>query len=547
MKKKMKTLFVFCMIALPAVLMLSCGNKSAASSAPAASSAAPAVSQEPGKVSLPLVDKPATLTIWAALGQLDPAAGISTNNDMLSWQVIEEKTGIHINWIHPPAGQEQENFNLMISSGDYPDLVINNTDGLYSGGIDKAIADGVYLRLNELIDLYAPNYRELRTRTPEVSRDTITDTGNIGGFYSINTPVQGPWYGMAVRQDWLTELGLSTPVTYDDWHTMLKAFKEKKGAAAPLWLMNRGGDLFSVFAAGYGVTGLMPGSVNGSFFQVNGKAKYSPLEPGYKEYITMLAQWYGEGLLDRDFYTRNDFMVPDVLANGGKTGAFPDIYVMMPLRSVFAGDPSMNVVAVPAPVKKAGDRVHIRQYNFERGNYSASVTTACKDPALAIRWLDYLCSDEGSLIMSYGVEGDTFEYVDGNPQFTAKILNNPEGLSAAAARTKYVGFQPCGKYYWGRELTGAAQSAVDAISTIWPSNADGDYVMPNVIMNADEGSEYSRIMGDVDTYAGEMTTKFIIGAEPLTKYDEFVGTLKAMGAERAVALWQAALDRYYSR
>jgi putative aldouronate transport system substrate-binding protein len=532
--------FVFFMAALTAIVLSGCGNKSAA---PAASTAV--VSPQPGKAVLPLVDKPATLTVWAPLGQMDPAAGIITANDILAIQVIEEKTGIHIDWIHPSAGQEQESFNLMISSGDYPDMVLD-TGALYAGGLDKAIDDGVYIRLNELIDSYAPNYRELRTRTPEVTRDTITDTGNIGAFYSINTPVQGPWYGMAVRQDWLDDLGLPTPITYDDWHTMLRAFKEKKGASAPLWLMNRGGDMFSVFAAGYGVSSLGTG-INGSFFQVNGKTRYSPLEPGYREYVTMLARWYQEGLIDRDFYTRNDYMVPDTLGGAGKTGAFPDIYVMLPLHPLFWEDKNTNVAAVPAPVKTTGDQLHLRQYNFERGNYNISVTTACKDPVLAVRWLDYLCSDEGSLIMGYGVEGDTFEYVDGKPQFTGKILNNPDGLSSAAARTKYVGLQPCGKYYWERELTGAAQSALDAINTIWPGNADGDYCMPNVTMTAEEGIEYSRIMGDVDTYAAEMTTKFIIGAESLDKYDDFVSTLKSMGAEKAVALWQAALDRYYLR
>ncbi|MDR3174881.1 MAG: extracellular solute-binding protein [Treponema sp.] len=536
---KRKIGFVFFIAALGAVFLSGCGNKSPA----AAAAPAPAASIAPGQAALPLVDKPVTLTMWMPLGQLDPAAGITDGNDMLSWQTIEEKTGIRVNWIHPPAGQDQENFNLMISSGDYPDLIVAGT---YAGGMDKAIADGVYLRLNELIDSYAPNYKELRNRTPELTRDTITDMGNIGAFYSINTPVQGPWYGMAVRQDWLDDLGLSAPVTYDDWYAMLKAFKEKKGASAPLWIPNRGGDMFSVFSAGYGVTTPATG-VDGSFFHVSGKVKYSPLETGYREYVTMLAKWYGEGLIDRDFYTRNDYLVPDTLGNGGKSGAFPDIYVMLPLHSLFSGDPSMKVVAVPAPVKKAGDQLHIRQYNFERGNYYASVTTACKDPVLAVRWLDYLCGDEGSLIMGYGVEGDTFEYVNGKPQPTAKIINNPDGLSASAARQKYAGLQPCGKYYWERELTGAAPSALDAISTIWPSNADGDYCMPYATMTDEEGNEFSRIMGDVDTYAREMTVKFIIGAEPLDKYDDFVRTLKSMGAENAVALKQAALDRYYTR
>jgi putative aldouronate transport system substrate-binding protein len=479
------------------------------------------------------------------LGQIDPAAGITTANDILVWRVIEQKTGIHIDWIHPPAGQEQDSFNLMIASGDYPDLILD-MQGFYSGGIDKAIADGVYLRLNELIDQYAPNYRELRARTPEVTRDTITDEGNLGSFYSINTPVQGPWYGMAVRQDWLDDLGLPTPVTYDDWHAMLTAFKDKKGASAPFWIPNRGGDMFSVFSAGYGVSAL-GGGVDGSFIQVDGKVKYSPLEEGYREYITMLARWYREDLIDKDFYTRNDYVVPDTLGNAGRTGAFPDIYVMLPLHQLFSEDKNINVVAVPAPVKTAGNRLHIRQYNFERGNFNISVTTACKDPVLAVRWLDYLCSDEGSLIQGYGVEGDTFEYVDGMPQFTAKILNNPDGLNSATARTKYVGMQPCGKYYWERELAGAAKSALDAINTIWPGNADGDYCMPNTTMTAEEGSTFSRIMGDVNTYALEMTTRFIIGTEPISRYDEFVNTLKRMGAEDAIAIKQAALDRYYAR
>ncbi|MDR0710389.1 MAG: extracellular solute-binding protein [Spirochaetaceae bacterium] len=533
--------FAFLTLALMALLLAGCGKGNAApAQAPAAGSA------RVGTPDLPLVDKPATLSVWLNLGQIDPSAGITTLNDVLSWQVIEEKTGIHIDWIHPPAGQDGESFNLMIASGDYPDIIVNTGDALYSGGMDTAITDGVYIRLNELVEQYAPNYKELRTRTPEVARDTLTDQGNIGGFYSINTPNQGPWYGMAVRQDWLDDLGLATPVTYDDWYTMLTAFKEKKGASAPLWIMRRGGDLFSVFSAGYGITG-PASSMIGSFFQVDGKVKYSPLEPGYREYVAMLAKWYREDLIDKDYYTRNDYFVPDTLANTGRSGAFPDIYVMIPLHPLLSEDKNINVVAIPAPVKNAGDRLHLRQYNFEWGNFSASVTAACKDPVLAVRWLDYLCSDEGSLIMGYGVEGDTFEYVDGKPRPTDKILNNPDGLNVAAARTKYVGGQPCGKYYWERELAGAAQSSLDAINTVWPSNADGAYMMPNITMTAEESGEFSRIMGDVDTYAMEMTTKFIIGSEPLSRYDEFTGTIRSMGAENAVAIMQTALDRYYRR
>lgn len=495
-------------------------------------------------VQLPLTTAPVTFTVWISLGTVNPQIGIKDLNDVLIWQELEKRTGVHIEWIHPTAGQEQESFNLMISSGDYPDMIIEYN--AYSAGLDQGIEDGVFLRLNELIDQFAPHYAELRARNGDVTRGTITDSGNLGGMYSVNTPIQGPWYGPAVRKDWLDELGLDIPVTYDDWYTMLKAFKTEKGAEAPLWLHNRGGDMFSSLAAGYGVASLGTGSTS-AFFQIDGTVKYSPLEEGYREYISMLAKWYGEGLIDPDYYTRRDYFVPDSLANTGKSGAFTDIYVMVPYRVYSAEDPAMNEVAVPLPVKTAGEKAHLRQYNFEVGNAKATVTTACKNPELAVKWLDYMCSDEGSLLMAYGVEGVTYSLVDGKPMPSALILANPDGLSAADARTKYLGGMYPGKYYWERELAGLPQKGLDAINTIWPDSADGAYVMPPVTMTAEEGTAFSRIMGDVDTYAVEMTTKFILGAEPLENFDQFVATLKAMGAEDAVAIQQAALERYLAR
>ena len=44
-----------------------------------------------------------------------------------------------------------------------------------------------------------------------------------------------------------------------------------------------------------------------------------------------------------------------------------------------------------------------------------------------------------------------------------------------------------------------------------------------------------------------MTTKFILGTESLDGYDGFVETMKAMGVEDAIALYQAALDRWSAR
>ena len=43
-----------------------------------------------------------------------------------------------------------------------------------------------------------------------------------------------------------------------------------------------------------------------SFYQENGVVKYGPIQPGFKEYLTLMNKWYGMGLIDKDFPTRDD-------------------------------------------------------------------------------------------------------------------------------------------------------------------------------------------------------------------------------------------------
>jgi putative aldouronate transport system substrate-binding protein len=98
------------------------------------------------------------------------------------------------------------------------------------------------------------------------------------------------------------------------------------------------------------------------------------------------------------------------------------------------------------------------------------------------------------------------------------------------------------------EVDQPAGSANATYGAAWAKNNDGSFVMPSsVAMTAEEGAEFSQIMGDITTYVGEMTAKFIVGTEPLSNYDAFVSTIKGMNIDRAIALEQTALDRYNAR
>jgi putative aldouronate transport system substrate-binding protein len=71
-----------------------------------------------------------------------------------SFSKITEHTGIKIIFDNPTPEMAGEKFNLMVTSGNYTDLATSD----YVGGGDKAIADGVFMRLNELMDKYAPEH-----------------------------------------------------------------------------------------------------------------------------------------------------------------------------------------------------------------------------------------------------------------------------------------------------------------------------------------------------------------------------------------------------
>jgi putative aldouronate transport system substrate-binding protein len=62
-----------------------------------------------------------------------------------------------------------------------------------------------------------------------------------------------------------------------------------------------------------------------------------------------------------------------------------------------------------------------------------------------------------------------------------------------------------------------------------------------------ESQEQARIMTEVNTYIQEMATRYILGVENLSSYDNFINTLKRMRLERAVEIQQAAYTRFMAR
>ncbi len=547
-----------CLALLLAAAMLvtclaACGGKDNSSTSSESSSSQPEESKEDSSsqeesssdpaetgTGLPLTEEPVTLKMWFYL----PAAnGLSDYNDSDYYQWLEEKTGVHIEWIMPVEGTEQESFNLIFASDEMPDLIMNQSGREYASGPDVAIADNVYLRLNELCDEYASNYMALINANPRLQKDTITDDGNRWAFNYLYKDGRLANQGPTIRQDFLDKVKMDVPVTFDDWHDVLKAFKEQLNIEIPLFYSSSSNDGTtgdSEFLAGFGV--------GREFFVEGGTVKYGPMEDGYKDYLDMMKQWYSEGLIDQSFSTRNGVLDDDLILND-KIGAVivPATYCgdkYYPSRG--ATNPEFNLVGAPIPVQKEGDVTHLRNKDLLMNTMSIAISAQTKSPELCVKWMDYQFGEEASLVANYGTrEGESYTIeADGTYKWGTLITDNPDGLTQNQARTKYTTLNAPYEDY-SRVMGAWSDIQLNAQKT-WQSGKDDWAVPVAVTMSEAEQDEYSSIMSDITTYVAEYTVNTIMGQDT-QDFDAFREQLKSMGIERATELKQAGVDRYNQR
>lgn len=553
--KKMKLGAIGLLVLMMAVAA-ACSSGSGGSPAPTASSASPSAAPSAassdagadaeGTTTYPLQsDK--TLTYWAPLNpNLNNVK--ASYNDVPFYQEWQERVGVKLEYTNPAVGQQNEAFNLMLASGELPDMMEWDWR-MFPGGPEKAIDDGYILKLNELIDQHAPNLKKYLSEHPEVDKQVKTDSGAYYAFPFIRGDASlQVFHGPLFRKDWLDELGLAVPETIDEWHAVLTAFKEKKNATAPLSFTLVGNGQITYLNAGslVGAYGIIP-----TFYQEDGQIKFGALEPAYKEFLATMHQWYEEGLLDKNIATL-DGKGLDANLTGGATGATfgnagGGIGRWLPLMQ--EKDPQADLVAAPYPVLNKGDRPKFGQKDFPYSSPAAvAISAQSKEAELAVKLLDYGYGEEGHMFFNFGTEGVSYMMENGYPKYTDLIMNNPDKLAPAQtislyARSNYNGPFVQDKRYI--EQYNRLQQQKDAI-VVWQTDAHR-YVLPPITPNQAESGEFATIMNDVNTLVAEMTLKIILGTEPVDAFDKYATKLHSLKIDRAFEIQQAALDRYNAR
>ncbi|NOU62467.1 extracellular solute-binding protein [Paenibacillus sp. LMG 31461] len=485
-----------------------------------------------------------TLTYWMPLSSNVSASSANMGETEFAKE-LQKQTGIKVKFIHPAAASVDEQFGIMLASGDLPDIIEWGWYG-FTGGPQNAIEQKYIIPLNEVIDKYAPNLKSYLTKDQELDKSVKTSSGQYYAFPGIRSDdalkvTSGPM----VRKDWLDELNLPIPETMADWEAMLTAFKEKKGVSAPYsadpnqWL---GG---SMFMGAFGVTE--------GFYVENGKVHYGPLENGYKEYLSTMARWYSKKLLDQNFAT---FDVKTFQANmiNGKTGATigsagGDLgkYNLTSRKT----NAKYDLEAAPYPVLNKGERPKFgnKQRTYMNTGGAAAISRSSKNVELAARLLDYAYSDAGRKLFNYGREGTSFNLVNNYPTYTDLVTNNPKGLSMQAAMAFYSRAGYNGPYIQEKpyiEQYYSAEEQKNAVK-VWSANDNEKYALPLVNFTNEESAALASVMGSAKTYLDESKIKFIMGGAKMDTFEDFVAQLKKLNIDKAIEINQAAYNRYMNQ
>ena len=500
--------------------------------------------------------EPLEVTLWRSIARFAPEERYEEVPYDAHYGVLEEMFNMRFVFTDIAQTAQNEMLNIMVATNDLPDLIYSWSH------MDKSFLDPALLYADQQI--YAlddfedqiPDYLAILDEYPAIKKGVTSDDGNLLYFAEPNIYLESAFSGgPMIRKDWLDKLGLPMPDTYQEWLDTFEAFKTQDpndtGEDDTIPYVGAWGTL-RVLANTLGVTNefQMDGGPNGTVV-------YGPLLPGYRDRLEFMREIVQSGYINSDYMNFTGAIRDEAAAQGTMGATFTGIGNMdrwnltMENSELF---PDYLIWPVAYPKGLDGRR------HFDRGMITKSATDAAfmiaqtaPEPERIAELANFFYTEEGKLLNTFGVEGITYEMVDGFPVYTDLIVNNPEGLTPFDARAKYVGIAGTPRPVDIRDvaqlsLTTPASRA--AVMNVWTDvfEIEQNMPIPPVLMSDEDAQEFADIMADLQTYVDTESSRFVEGLASIEDgFEEFQQTVRDMGAERATELMQKAVEQWQQR
>lgn len=323
---------------------------------------------------------------------------------------ITRRTGIKIE-IQQPTGNPEEKLALMLTGGDLPDVVLMDRR---SDIVNKYIAAGALLPLNDLIDQYGPDIKTMYGDVLNKSRYTDGKNYYLNNWYGIDPD---PDRGINMRMDLLKEFGYGEkaekgePFTQAEFIDVLTKFKEAyptiDGQAGIPFTIN-GEYMETVLSTFRGMYGMK------NYYIEEENVKLQVRDPRYVEMVGFINQLYRDGLLDREWAVNKTDMFEQKLA-GGSVFACNGGEAASANTALSEGDEESDKQFYMFKVVADGVDPDTTTYSprSSLGWDAIGITVANEHPEETMKFLNFLASEEGQYLLMWGLEGSNWTMEDG--------------------------------------------------------------------------------------------------------------------------------------
>lgn len=509
-----------------------------------------AVAEEPAFIpseplTYPLADGDVSFTILhsePALGPMSSYMPMTSYGDFETIAAGTEYIGVTPEWNSLSQMTADTQFNLIVASGDYPDVMCG-IDKYYAGGFMKAYEEEVIIELDEYIAECMPTYWNMVHEDPALLKAVTADNGAYMAWYSIfdKTIVNE---GYLIRKDWCDLVGMDVPESIDEMNEFAYAIQSELNLESVL-LMGEGLD---TLASAWGIAATTASGSGFAYHREGDKLVADISSERYESYVRQLAQWYEDGIVSRNFSeldtsNMSGTMEAELAANRTAI-ASTMVNSMDNLRNE---DPNFEMVAMVCTLDGENDH----QGQGERQFDSCSISTACDEDLIPyiMGWMDYWYTEEGAMAGSYGVLGKDYQVNDdGSITYLAEITENEYGFPPMLfSRARCFSGASFGLMYQDRTVPFFTEKQTATID-YWTSRTDDLEAIPQTLgLNSEESDVVALYATDLATYISEEVPKFVTGDRSFDTWDEFVAECEAMHVDELLAAYQAAYDRYLTK
>ena len=376
------------------------------------------------------------------------ADGKNGNWDNPVAKAITEATGVTLDVSYPVAsqGDAKEDVALMIANDEYPDMIYAK------GSATDLYQAGALIDMTDLIEKYGPNIKKMYGAEMEKLKWSQDDPGIYQLSYAgVNQKTLTTGGSCQIQWAALKENDYKYPKTLDEYEKMIKSYlaahPKTEDGLDMIGITMSASDWHWMITLGNPAGLIADASPDNGQWIIDDEynVHYKHVTDEEKEYFKWLCRMYNEGILDPNFATQTD---DDYIAkvDSGRVVAITDAeWHYSQCEATLVADGKVDQTYVGLPVTLREDQVEkALLYQGTTVGWGIGITKSCEDPVRAIKFLDYLCSDEGQILYHWGIEGENyFLDDDGQPYRTdeevAKAQSDPD-YAKNTGIDNYTGF-----------------------------------------------------------------------------------------------------------